>query len=540
MIVRLLPSPVRFLQAVTLSGACVFAVSFGQGCSGSDVEILGAGGRPATGVDEPSPSGGSTSEPMPPQDMQPQEKPDPPPTSGNEGTGGVPPLDPPDDVSPGDGGNGAGGSTAAGGNAAGGNAAGGNAAGGAPTTPPDGTAGATGTAGASTNPPPDDPPPDDPPPGEPKRINCDPPQGAFPDLKLTPIVAGLAEPTFVTAAPGDDTRLYVLEKSGAIRIVRNGQLLAEPFLNLSAFVDTFNEQGLVGLAFHPKYAENGRFFVQYAFLDPAREANDPHEIVLSEFARSAESPDRAVLESEQVLMVVGQPSDIHLAGMLAFGPLDGMLYISRGDGGTSESQDPSSQHGKILRIDVNDQSAGLPYAIPDGNLQDEVWSLGLRNPWRFSFDACIGDIYIGDVGESSFEEINFEPAGVFGLNYGWKTVEGPRCFGEEPVPACDPTGFTPAVLVYERDFGCAVTGGYVYHGTRIPSLRGTYLYADYCFGNFGSFRIEGGQAVDVRDITDNINPPTKLQLITSFGVDNGGEMYVLTQDPGALYRIDPE
>jgi glucose/arabinose dehydrogenase len=525
MIERLLPPRVRFFQAATLSGACVFAASFGQGCSGSDVEILGVGGsstRPPMAVDDPSPTGGSTSEEMPPPtNMEPEEQPDPP-TSGNEGAGGAPPLDPGDDVSPGEGGSGA-------------------------MMPPD-----DGNAGEPPIDPPVEPPvepppvdpPVEPPPGEPKDVNCEAPQGAFPDLKLTPVVSGLNQPTFVTAAPGDDTRLYVLEKRGTIRIVRNGQLLAAPFLDLSTFVDTFNEQGLVGLAFHPNYAQNGRFFVQYAYLDPARQPNDPHEIVLSEFARSAESPDLAVLESEQELMIVGQPSDIHLAGMLAFGPTDGMLYISRGDGGTSESQDPDSPFGKLLRIDVDEQSAGLPYGIPEGNLNDEVWSLGLRNPWRFSFDACNGDIYIGDVGEASFEEINYEPAGVVGLNHGWKTVEGPQCYGEEaPVPTCDQTGFTPPVLLYERDFGCAVTGGYVYHGTRIPALRGTYLYADYCFGNFGSFRVDGGKAVDVRDITDNINPPAKLQLITSFGVDNGGEMYVTAGDEGGiggLYRIDPE
>jgi glucose/arabinose dehydrogenase len=526
MIVRLLPSRVRFFQAATLSGACVFAASFGQGCAGSDVEIVGAGGsatRPP--VMDPMPSGGTASEPTDePGQMVPDDEPDPP-TSGNEGSGGAPPLDPGDDVSPGEGGS-------------------------APMTPPD-----DGNAGGPPvepppeepppeepppeEPPPEEPPPEEPPPGEPKRVNCTAPQGAFPDLKLTPLVSGLVEPTFVTAAPGDDTRLYVLEKGGTIRIVKSGQLLAEPFLNLSAFVDTFNEQGLVGLAFHPDYAANGRFFVQYAFLDPTRQPNDPHEIVLSEFARSAESPDRAVLDSERVQMIVGQPSDIHLAGMLAFGPTDGMLYISRGDGGTTESQDPTSPFGKLLRIDVNEQGEGLPYGIPEGNLNDEVWSLGLRNPWRFSFDACIGDIYIGDVGEASFEEINFEPAGVVGLNHGWKTVEGPQCFGEAPVPACDQTGFTPAVLLYERDFGCAVTGGYVYRGTRIPALRGTYIYADYCFGNFGSFRVDAGQAVDVRDITANINPPAKVQLITSFGVDNGGEMYVTSLN-GGLYRIDPE
>ena len=529
MIVRLLPSRVRFFRALALTSACISAASVGQGCSGSDVELQGPGGGTPPIVDDPGSNGGAPAEEMPPPDdvkpdeMKPAEPSEPPPTAsagaGNEGAGGAPVLDPGEPQA------GAGGSV--------------------PTTPPDPPEeppvdpGDPPTEPPPEEPPPEEPPPEEPPPGAPAVINCQPPQGALPGLKLTPIVSGLLEPTFVTAAPGDDTRLYVLEKKGAIRIVRNGRLLAEPFLNLSAFVDDFNEQGLVGLAFHPNYAQNGRFFVQYAFLDPSRQPGDLHEIVLSEFARSEESPDRAVLESEQVVMIVGQPSDIHLAGMLAFGPTDGMLYISRGDGGTREVQDVESLFGKLLRIDIDEQSDGRPYGIPEDNLNEEVWSLGLRNPWRFSFDACVGDIYIGDVGEASFEEINFQPAGVSGLNYGWRTLEGPQCFGEDPpVPACNPAGFTPPALAYDHGSGCAVTGGYVYRGSRIPGLRGTYLYADYCFGNFGSFRMEGGQAVQVRDITDDINPAPKVQLISSFGTDNGGEMYVTTQT--GLFRIDPD
>jgi glucose/arabinose dehydrogenase len=524
MTIRLLPSRVRFYRTTVLTGAGVCAISLGLGCSGSDVQIIASGGAPAATLPtDPRPNGGSAPDEMQPAEMMvPAETPAPPSTGGNEGSGGAPSLDPPAAVSPGSGGT-------------------------LPTLPPD-DGPEPPIEPPSSDPPPSDPPneppivlPPEPTPGEPAAINCAPPQGAMPGLKLTPIVSGLAEPTFATAAPGDDTRLFVLEKAGAIRIVQNGQLLAEPFLNLTEFVDTFNEQGLIGLAFHPNYADNGRFFVQYAFLDPARQPSDPHEVVLSEFARSEESPDRALLESERVLMIVEQPSDIHLGGMLAFGPTDGMLYISRGDGGSTGSQDLDSRLGKMLRIDVDEESDGLPYGIPDGNLSGdgvmpEIWSLGLRNPWRFGFDACTGDIYIGDVGESSFEEINFEPAGVVGLNHGWKTVEGPSCF--ETTAPCDATGFTPAALLYERDFGCAVTGGYVYRGTRIPALRGTYIYADYCFGNFGSFRMQDGQAVDAREITQDINPED-ISFITSFGVDNGGEMYVMSQ-PGGLYRIDPE
>ena len=184
--------------------------------------------------------------------------------------------------------------------------------------------------------------------------------------------------------------------------------------------------------------------------------------------------------------------------------------------------------------------AGAPAEWVAGHLErrPEVTArlLDLRDyrlPW---FEESMSPAMLG---EASFEEINFEPAGISGTNYGWRTLEGPECFGAEPTTTCDTTGFTPAAHLYERDFGCAVTGGYVYRGSRIPGLRGTYIFADYCFGNFGSFRMEAGRAVDVRDITDDINPNPKLQLITSFGVDNGGEMYVTTQ-LGGLFRIDAD
>lgn len=371
--------------------------------------------------------------------------------------------------------------------------------------------------------------------------SCERGAAQLPALQLTEVVRGLRQPTFMAAAPGDDARLFVLERSGTIRIVRDGQLVAEPFLDLSERVATSNEQGLIGLAFHPRYAENGRFFVQYALLDPARPEGADQQVVLSELVRSGADPERADGTSERVLMVVEQPADIHLGGMLAFGPLDGMLYISRGDGGLSQSRDLDSWLGKMLRIDVDGAGGGLPYGIPAGNLSGpgvlpEIWSRGLRNPWRFGFDACTGDLYIGDVGEDTTEELNFEPAKVPGSDYGWKLTEGSACY--PPGTACDPSGVAAPVMSYSHELGCAVVSGTVYRGQKIPGLRGTYLYADYCSGYFGSFSMDQGRALNARDLSEDLNP-NGLAGITSFGVDNAGELYVLTF-PGVLYRIDPE
>jgi len=414
-------------------------------------------------------------------------------------------------------------------------------AGGEPTIPANGGSGGAGpdpstggTGGQTTTPPIGSAP-----------IDCSPAEGAPTGLRLTRIASGLPELTFIAAAPGDDTRLFVLERSGVVRILENGVPNPEPFLNLTPRVGTFNEEGLVGLAFHPHYTENGRLFVQYASIDASEDGEQ--RIILSEFTRSTDNPLRADPASERILMVVEQPSDIHLGGMLAFGP-DGFLYVGRGDGGSHDSQDLESWLGKMLRIDVDTTADELPYGIPEGNMGGdgvlpEIWSRGLRNPWRFSFDACTGDLYIGDVGENTFEEIDVEPANTPGRNYGWKQVEGTACVVDPEAPdagprTCDSSGFTPPTLTYPRDFGCAVTGGYVYRGQRIAALRGTYLYADYCFGNFGSFRFVGGQAIDAANITADINPDN-VRRITSFGVDNAGELYVLSQ-AGSLYRIDPD
>jgi glucose/arabinose dehydrogenase len=531
MVIRHSFSRVRVSRAAVVAAACSTLLSLGQGCGGDSAIIIGAGGSPSESPNteiEPSPAlppegaeGGPSEGETPSGAPEPAEPPNPGP---QEGVGGAPPLQP---VSSG--------------------------GAGAPSVPP--SVPPAPPAMPEPPPPPDpepppprpdpEPPPPEPtpppPPLDPGEQSCEPAEGTLSGLHLTLLVNGLVEPIFVTAAPDDDTRLYVLEKRGAIRVILDGRLLAEPFLDLRGRVASEDEQGLVGLAFHPRYAENGRFFIQYALLDPTRAPGQDHQVLLSEFARSEDDADRADASSERILMVVDQPATIHLGGMLAFGPSDGMLYIARGDGGASGPEQLDTLTGKMLRIDVDGESEDRPYGIPEGNLTGdgvlpELWSRGLRNPWRFSFDVCTGDIYIGDVGESSFEEIDFEPANTPGRNYGWKTLEGPRCF--DGSATCDASGVTEPVLVYDHGTGCAVTSGYVYRGERIAALRGTYLYADYCSGFFGSFRMAGGRAADVRDITGDINPE-RIPLITSFGVDNSGELYVLSHS-GALYRIDPD
>jgi len=520
MLQRFIPVSALGLRTAPLYGSAVLLLLCA--CSGSDAAIIGPGATPAS---EPSTAIESNQpEPQPPEAPAPSspgaagaagveapgaESP------GTDSPGAKPPIAEPS--SPSNEGNG----------------------GAPPLQPP--VAGASATSPETPETPADPPPPPGPPVPPPARV-CEPAEGELGGLQLTTIVEGLVQPTFVTAAPGDDSRLFVLEKTGAIRVVRDGQLLAEPFLDLSSKVSVSSEEGLVGLAFHPDYAKNGRFFVQYSLLDPKRADNELRQVVLSELTRAGLDPERADTDSERLVMLVEQPSDIHLAGMLEFGP-DGMLYISRGDGGSNDSQDLESLLGKLLRIDVDPSDGEQPYGIPPGNLGDatgddsalpEIWSYGWRNPWRFSFDACTGDMYVGDVGESDFEEIDIEPANSPGRNYGWRFLEGSECF--DPETGCDPSAFTPPVLAYEHDFGCAVVSGFVYRGQRIPALRGTYLYADHCFGNFGSLRFEEGELLDARDITLDINPDD-VTLITSFGEDNAGEMYVLSQF-GTLYRVD--
>jgi glucose/arabinose dehydrogenase len=361
-------------------------------------------------------------------------------------------------------------------------------------------------------------------------------------LHLTRVVDSLDRPTFITALPGSDV-LLVLEQGGRVRWIEDGQLRAEPFLDLSERVlSSGGEQGLLGLAFHPNFRDNGRFFVHYSTVGQnGLRAGDG---VISEFSRST-GANSADASSERRLLSVAQPYSNHNGGMLAFSPRDGFLYIGLGDGGSGGDPRGNGQNlgvwlGKMLRIDVDSRDQG-EYGIPDGNLTGngalpEIWSYGLRNPWRFSFDPENGDLYIADVGQNAVEEVDYEPRGAGGRNYGWNTMEGSTCY--EPNSGCDQSGIVPPVLEYSHDAGCSITGGYVYRGRAIPDLRGVYFYADYCSGLIGTLRMQDGALAGSRDITATLNRDG-IRDFTSFGADADGELYIATGG-GSVYRIEAD
>jgi glucose/arabinose dehydrogenase len=366
-----------------------------------------------------------------------------------------------------------------------------------------------------------------------------PPLPAANDLTLQLVTPNLTSPLFMTAAPGDTSRLFIVEQGGTIRIfdVNGGSLLPTPFLNIAGVITSGGEEGLLGMAFDPNYGANGRFYVFYT--------NTSGNLVIARFERSAGNPDLANPASGFVLQTIPHPNfSNHNGGMLAFGP-DGCLYAGTGDGGGSGDPDNngqtiSSRLGKLLRIDPSTGGAcsnnGVinPFVLIGG--APEVWSLGLRNPWRFSFDRQTGDLYIGDVGQNAREEINVSVAPNAGrqTNYGWRLMEGLLCFN--PSSNCNQGGLTLPVLEYPHASGaCSVTGGYVYRGVASPSLRGTYFYADYCAGFVRSFRFQNGLATNQLE-WPLLSPPGGF--ITSFGEDALGELYVITQS-GGLWRIVP-
>jgi len=330
-------------------------------------------------------------------------------------------------------------------------------------------------------------------------------------------------PILVTAPPEDPNRLFVVEKRGTIRVVHQGATIPTAFLDLSGQVSNGSEQGLLGLAFHPQYRSNGLFVVHYT--------NRAGDTRVSLYSVSAD-PNRADPQSETVFFTATQPFANHNGGTAAFSPVDGHLYLGLGDGGSGGDPQGNGQRlstvlGKILRFAV---SGAGQVTIPDdnpfvgqGSARPEIWSYGLRNPWRFSFDRDNGDLYIGDVGQGSREEIDaVSRTESRGANFGWNTMEGLSCFG---AATCEQQGLTLPVLDYGHGGGaCSVTGGHVYRGTAIPNLRGTYFYADYCAGWVRSFRLEGGTVTDPRD-WDALAPGGQ---ITSFGEDANGEIYLMT------------
>lgn len=350
-------------------------------------------------------------------------------------------------------------------------------------------------------------------------------------VRLERIAEGLGFPLHVTAPP-DDPRLFIVEKGGRILVWEDGGVLETPFLDLSGEVSGGSEQGLLSLAFHPDYGSNGRFFVDYT--NPAGDTR------VVEYRVSVD-PDRADPASGRTVLAVGQPFSNHNGGLIAFGP-DGMLYVGLGDGGSGgdpeeNGQDRGTLLGTILRIDVD---AGDPYGIPSDNpfvdqpgARGEIWAWGLRNPWRFAFDRDTGDLYIADVGQNRFEEVNAVSGAGRGLNYGWDVMEGEACF--EPPEGCDRTGLTLPVTVYGHADGCSVTGGHVYRGEAIPSLRGTYFYSDFCSGFVRSFRFAGGRATEERR-WPALEPSERA--VSSFGEDAEGELY-LTTAGGSVYKVVP-
>ena len=363
-----------------------------------------------------------------------------------------------------------------------------------------------------------------------KHENPTSPPPPSPTIGLQTVQTGLAFPLFLTSPPGDTARLFVVEKGGVIRIIKSGTLLATPFLDISGLVSTAEEQGLLGLAFDPAYATNGRFYVSYT--DASGDSRIVRYLVSS-------NPDVAVATADRVLLPVVQPEAIHNGGMIAFGP-DGKLYVGLGDGGGqgdpyANGQDKTDLLGSILRLDVSGPGDyGIPVDNPFLTPPDlgELWDDGLRNPWRFSFDRQTGDLYIGDVGQDEREELDVSTAASGrgkGLNYGWPITEGNDCYGTS---ICDRTGLTAPVLDYGHGEGCAVVGGYVYRGAAIPSLRGTYFYGDHCQGWVRSFRYQSGVATEPTDWTA-LRPGGN---VTSFGEDARGELYVMTLQ-GGVYRI---
>lgn len=348
-------------------------------------------------------------------------------------------------------------------------------------------------------------------------------------LKLEIIYEGFQQPTVITA-PANDNRLFVAQRVGVIRILDANREVVDPaFLAIDDRVLAGGiEQGLLGMAFHPDYANNGLFYVYYTDKGGRRQ--------LSEFKVSPTNPNRADPESERVVFEFEQPegsTDIrHYGGQLVFGP-DGYLYTSQGDGADSrdQGQDPGTMFAAVSRIDVD---GGDPYGIPpenpfvDGGGAPEVWAYGMRNPWRFSIDPVDGLIYIADVGHADQEEIDVLPINEGGFNLGWSDVEGTRCFH---VQECDLTKYTAPVLTYlhgsEADQGCSIVGGYVYRGSEIPELDGVYFYSDWCNQWIKSFRYVDGQLTDQKDWTAELGT---IGQINSFGLDAVGELYAVTYD----------
>jgi glucose/arabinose dehydrogenase len=349
------------------------------------------------------------------------------------------------------------------------------------------------------------------------------------DVVLLPIASGLNQPVALTHA--GDTRLFITQQIGTVVIYDALGLRATPFLDIRSLVLSGGERGLLSVAFHPLYRDNGFFFVYYT--------NRNGDNSIARYKVSPTDPDRADPASGTILLTIPHPDFAnHNGGQLQFGP-DGYLYIGTGDGGSggdpnNHAQDLTQLLGKLLRIDVDH---GLPYTIPPSNpffardrARNEIWAFGLRNPWRFSFDRLTGDLWIGDVGQNTYEEVDLQPAtSIGGENYGWRKMEGFHCFN--PSTNCIDQSFTMPIFEYSHARGdCSIIGGYRYRGTQIPSLSGAYLYGDYCTGTIWTATQTNGAWTSKTLLSTTIS-------ISSFGEDVSGELYVMDVAKGIVYKF---
>ena len=350
-------------------------------------------------------------------------------------------------------------------------------------------------------------------------------------VAIEPFAGPFDSPTAIANAGDGTGRLFVVEQSGRVEVVgADGAVGAQPFLDITAKVQAGGERGLLGLAFHPRYDRTGRFFVNYT-----RQTDGA--TVVAEYRVGSER-DVADPTSERILFAIPQPAANHNGGALAFGP-DGYLYIAQGDGGGQNDQYGNGQNlatrlGKVLRIDINAPwPTGQQYSIPsdnpfaNGGGAAEIWALGLRNPWRISFDREWGDLYIADVGGGRWEEIDRQAADApGGLNYGWPIMEGRHCLAD----SCSVTGYVQPIAEYSHDLGCAVIGGYVYRGTAQPDLEGVYLFGDWCSGRIFTLQVDEG----------TVTPKTVLSsglAVSAFGEDEAGEIYVADLAGGGVYHL---
>jgi glucose/arabinose dehydrogenase len=350
------------------------------------------------------------------------------------------------------------------------------------------------------------------------------------------VASGLSRPLFVVSPPGDTNRVFIIEQTGKIKIMKSGVVQTRPFMDVGSLITTFgNEQGLLGMAFHPKYAANGKFYLDYT--DPLG------AVTVAGFQTSAD-PDSAILASKRVFLSMPKSNTNHNGGMIEFGYRDSYLYVGVGDGGSENDpnnlgQSDTTYFGKMLRINV-DSANMIPPTNPfidSAGYRPEIWAKGLRNPWRWSFDRLTGDMYIGDVGQNTWEEVDFQPFSSHGgENYGWRLMEGPVCFN--PPTNCQAgVDLVLPIFDYIHQFGrCGVIGGYVYRGCAIPDLDGTYFMGDLCTGEIFSFRWNGSVQLDFQDRTTELG--SAGISLASFGEDAKGELY-LCDLRGNVYKIVP-